>query len=569
MRYDWGSPQELNSKLVDLLFERHAGYITRLVVSLEGDTVVLRGEVASESCRGDAKRLALAFEGVFKVRNELVVAAFLESATDSSEGDYFGQRTVGRSADIGTYPSHGGTRSNGGGRILGPVVEYGSLHDEPDNTTVEIERWPVVHTSGGLASGEWIELAVDLKIDATDAKRPISVGCFPADWSSIELSVQLFASWASEMEIVHPTIVITASDDPNPARFRLRVAEEYLAGTPAIVQISFFHGTRVCGHETWDLATIAAAAVTWPFLRVTVPSQAMGMLPHFAIVGHELGHAIQSDIKVDLSNVNSSTVITGLSARLKTEGIAFSRAHQMETQQILASWINELKSDAIGCLLAGPAFLFALGAFFELSGGGYGIGPSHPPSEMRRRLVLERLALGAPNHVEVFKEQTGTELSADLNSPHLKALPADDSLYAELKLRHGPQTAAICVALLPYAEAVAPLVFAEAEKVVRAFQPDMVYDAVRLREDLAEHLEPLRHLVPPIEIRKAGSVQATSLAGILNVGWAGLLTQLDRIPTPAGVTPGSELPVKMEKLHELLLKALELSEARLVWEEQV
>lgn len=313
----------------------------------------------------------------------------------------------------------------------------------------------------------------------------------------------------------------------------------------------------------------AAAAVTWPFLRVTVPSQAMGMLPHFAIVGHELGHAIQSDIKVDLSGVDSSVVMADLRARLQTEGIPFTRKHQMETPKILASWINELKSDAIGCLLAGPAFLFALGAFFELSGGGYGIGPSHPPSEMRRRLVLERLALGAPNHVEVFKEQTGTELTADLNSPHLKALPAPDDLYAELKLRHGPEVAAICVALLPYAEAVAPLVFAEAEKVVRAFKPDMVYDAARLREDLAEHLEPLRHLVPPIEIRKAGSVQATSLAGILNVGWAGLLTQLDRIPTPAGVTPGSELPVKMEKLHELLLKALELSEARLVWEEQV
>jgi len=313
----------------------------------------------------------------------------------------------------------------------------------------------------------------------------------------------------------------------------------------------------------------ASAAVTWPFLRVTVPSQAMGMLPHFAIVGHELGHAIQGEIKVDLSNVDSSAVIADLDARLKAEGIILSQSHGMDTQRILASWVNELKSDAIGCLLAGPAFLLALGAFFELSGGGYGIGPSHPPSEMRRRLVLDRLALGATNHVEVFKEQTGTELTADLNSPHLKPLPVPDDLFTELKQRHGPEIAAICVALMPYAETVAPLVFAEAEKVVRAANPDMVYDAVRLQEDLAEHLEPLRHLVPPIEIRRAGVVQATSLAGILNVGWAGLLTQLDRIPTPTGVPIGSELPVKMEKLHELLLKAVELSEARMVWEEQV
>lgn len=314
----------------------------------------------------------------------------------------------------------------------------------------------------------------------------------------------------------------------------------------------------------------AAAAVTWPFLRVTVPSQSMGMLPHFAIVGHELGHAIQNDIKVDLSSIDSTPVIHDLDARLAAEGIALSSStHLMMTQTVLASWVNEMKSDAIGCILAGPAFLFALGAFFELSGGGYGIGPSHPPSEMRRRLVLDRLAQGAPNHVEVFKELTETELTADLNSPHLKVLPPPDKLYIELKHKHGAEIAAVCVALIPYAEAVAPLVFDEAERVVRAAKPDMVYDAARLREDLSEHLEPLRHLVPPIEIRKGGAVQATSLAGILNVGWAGLLTQLDRIPTPSGVSAGNELPAKMEKLHELLLKAVELSEARMIWEEQV
>jgi len=313
----------------------------------------------------------------------------------------------------------------------------------------------------------------------------------------------------------------------------------------------------------------AAAAVTWPFLRVTVPSQAMGMLPHFAIVGHELGHAIQNEIKVDLSSINSSAVIAELTARLAKENIAISAVHGMETQKILASWVDELKADAIGCLLAGPAFLFALGAFFEMSGGGYGIGPSHPPSEMRRRLVFDRLAQGTPNHVEVFNEQTGRDLTADLNSPHLKPLPLPDDLYVELKQQYNVEIAAICVALIPYAEAVAPLIFAEAEKVVRAAKPDMVYGAVRLREDLKEHLEPLCHFVPPIEIRKDGIVRPASLAGILNVGWAGLLTQLDSIPAPAGVPIGSELPVKMEKLHELLLKAVELSEARTVWEEQV
>jgi len=313
----------------------------------------------------------------------------------------------------------------------------------------------------------------------------------------------------------------------------------------------------------------AANAVEWPFLRVTVPSQAMGMLPHFAIVGHELGHAIQNEIKVDLTKIDSSDFANNLVTRLSDEKISLSANHTIMSQKILASWVNEMKSDAVGCLLAGPAFMFALSAFFELSGGAYGIGPSHPPSEMRRRLVLDRLTQGTPSHADVFKQQTGATLTADINSPHLKSLPPPDALYAELRTRHGPETAAICVALMPFAERVAPLIFDEAEKVLRAVKPNVIYDAVHLQEDLSDHLEPLLHLIPPIEHRQAGNVKATSLAGILNVGWAGLLTQLDKIPAPAGITPGSELTVKMEKLHELLLKAVELSEARMVWEEQV
>jgi hypothetical protein len=57
------------------------------------------------------------------------------------------------------------------------------------------------------------------------------------------------------------------------------------------------------------------------------------------------------------------------------------------------------------------------------------------------------------------------------------------------------------------------------------------------------------------------------LAGILNVGWAALLAKLGDLPD-AAVPPGADpIAQKMEKLHELLLKAVELSDARLTWEE--
>jgi hypothetical protein len=57
------------------------------------------------------------------------------------------------------------------------------------------------------------------------------------------------------------------------------------------------------------------------------------------------------------------------------------------------------------------------------------------------------------------------------------------------------------------------------------------------------------------------------LAGILNVGWAALLAKLGDFPEVT-VPPGADADaLKMEKLHELLLKAVELSDARLTWEE--
>ena len=82
MSYRWSSIEELRAALVGLLESRHSGLVTDLRLEADGDTIVLSGEVASEACRSDAKRLALAFDGIFKVRNKLVVAAFLEAASD-------------------------------------------------------------------------------------------------------------------------------------------------------------------------------------------------------------------------------------------------------------------------------------------------------------------------------------------------------------------------------------------------------------------------------------------------------------------------------------------------------
>jgi hypothetical protein len=45
----------------------------------------------------------------------------------------------------------------------------------------------------------------------------------------------------------------------------------------------------------------AIDSIEWPLLRVTVPSKALGILPHFAIVAHEIGHALYDRVQWDQS----------------------------------------------------------------------------------------------------------------------------------------------------------------------------------------------------------------------------------------------------------------------------
>lgn len=315
----------------------------------------------------------------------------------------------------------------------------------------------------------------------------------------------------------------------------------------------------------------AIANINWPFRRVTVPSQAMGMLPHFAIVAHELGHAIQDRKQLDFTPhaTDISAAAQRTEARLQAEGLQFDTSRQIEWRDALNSWINEIWSDAVGVYLAGPAMLFALGALFEITGGGVGLSSTHPPHITRLKLLAECLAAkeGGESHSEVFESLAGRPITDRMNCPHVGDLPDSDALYIELRGRVGPEAAAIAVELAPLIEIIAPDIYAEAKRLLIQSNPEMVYYSQNLRDDLSHHLDAICALIPPIEHRGPDGTQASTLAGVLNVGWAALLCKLDEFPATSCPHGYDETAAKMEKLQELLLKAVELSEARQQWEE--
>lgn len=313
----------------------------------------------------------------------------------------------------------------------------------------------------------------------------------------------------------------------------------------------------------------AIAAINWPVLRVSVPGHAMGLLPHFAVVAHELGHAIQDRIRLDLSGHHQDLTdfLARTVSRLAQEGITFKPEHGVTAGEILGRWVNELKADAVGHHLVGPAYFFALCGFLELSNQGYGIGPTHPPSDLRRSLLFGKLSEGLPSFEQVFQAKTGLGLTEEFNSPHIAKCLPPDQMYAELKQRHDVVTAAICVELMPAIAALAQTVFAAAHAELQASSAALVYTPAQLAVDLDRHLELLCNLIPPVEFQQDGAFKPCTLASILNVGWCALLTKVDLFPKARGLGSSSPDAARMECLHELLLKAVELAETRQLWEE--
>lgn len=314
---------------------------------------------------------------------------------------------------------------------------------------------------------------------------------------------------------------------------------------------------------------VAAKNINWPFRRLTIPSHAMGMLPHFAVVAHELGHAIQDQIALDLNQHQAAwtDTINRIAARLTTVGVTMGAEHNVIVGEVIRSWINELKADAVGLLVAGPSFFFAFSAFLELSGRQYGIGKSHPPSDLRRHHLFQRLEDGQPSFINVMQTDCGLTVAEDLNSPNIPACPPSGTLFLEIKNTLGDVDAAIVVELVDFARVIAPTIFSAARDHLTANSADLIYKPADLRKDISDFVMPLCALIPPIERRSIlGVVEPATFTSILNVGWVTLLAKLDEIPVPATIAE-NVIAKKMERLHELLLKAVELSEARRVWEE--
>ncbi len=308
--------------------------------------------------------------------------------------------------------------------------------------------------------------------------------------------------------------------------------------------------------------------VSWPLLRVTVPSRAFASIPHLAIVAHEIGHALFTEVNWDTNSFRpeEDAVKQRIAARLGVT--VLDRQTQDILSRVFFHWFQELSADAFAHYLTGPAIFFSLSEFAQLHGGGYTLSESHPASDLRRSILFNKLCEGGANSfMGLFKRHTGAELTEDFNSALLQRTPDKTQFYKDATARNvSPEMAAVLAELHESIPRAVSIVYDHVFEYLRTHARDAIYSPDQYDQDLTEHLNPMLAAVPPIEVGRDLAAKAPAeFASILNVGWAVLLTKLPELRVKTS-GPDQFRSERLERLHDLLLKAVELSEARRTWQ---
>lgn len=346
------------------------------------------------------------------------------------------------------------------------------------------------------------------------------------------------------------------------------------------IQDQEFRGVRRPSASLVD----ATGKIIWPLTRITVPSRAFSILPHFAIVGHEIGHALLDRGEIEWGRIVDPSSSPDLIARIESRLDVLNAAHggranynrdfvRQKASEIYRHWFSEFASDAIGFYLMGPALFFALQEFLLITSSSVGISFSHPANYHRLSFLHKGLRENGTNSfAAIFHKATDKELTIDFNNGTLLELPSDrrreavfSHCYSRLRVPAPHVLAAIMAELNEEMAPSGDAIYSAAKKHITSKHPNLLYSQDRYAEDIACHLDAMLLAVPPIEKSAPGTREAipTEFASILNVGWIVLLCKLDKLKL--GDTSMSD-DRRVEILQGLILKAVELSEARRFWQ---
>jgi hypothetical protein len=230
--------------------------------------------------------------------------------------------------------------------------------------------------------------------------------------------------------------------------------------------------------------------------------------------------------------------------------------------------VGGISADAFAFYLTGPAIFFSLPEFSQFLASGYGLSDTHPANDLRRSVLFSKLCEGGPiSFASHFKKHTQQELTEDFNSPLIITTPAATEIFKDvLAATNSKERAAVLAELHTSIHHLVPIVYDHVYQYLRNNAVDAIYTPDKYDLDLQNHLLAMLGAVPPIEAGSLDEGKApTEFATILNVGWAVLLTKLDELQVKTS-EPDPFSSNRLERLQGLLSKAVELSEARRIWQ---
>ncbi|MFI5117559.1 MAG: hypothetical protein ACHP8B_12770 [Terriglobales bacterium] len=292
---------------------------------------------------------------------------------------------------------------------------------------------------------------------------------------------------------------------------------------------------------------------------VNIPAVESEQILIHAVLAHELGHALYDNrevakdllpkIKLDEDLIKSMAKTIHEEQLKQGNPTPELRLRKQVTQEIsgrVNGWVKELCSDAIGIRLFGPALCFAvahlLTSFIHMDKGS----ETHPPPRLRVRLMIRMLK-------QLY--------SVDKWRPDLQSFLRD---WDEVSANHIPGSNYYDqVALETTTDTVLDLI---AEASGLAASAAKCYTTERFDHDVAELAPLFLNHIPPGETGPYGRGTPVELASVINAGWHVYLCDFETFRKSLNPKDGDTRFTAATKLHELVLKALEISEMKTAWE---
>jgi len=339
-----------------------------------------------------------------------------------------------------------------------------------------------------------------------------------------------------------------------------------------VLNYSFYHLGSELSKVTNQL-DLAGAKIDFPKQLVTVgfPGLEMGRLLVHSIIGHELGHCLYVERKLEnkllplvkpdeqkLNTLVKELAETRLPTVFKAETTPTGQrtlSEYITEVEIKSSlirgindlgklWVKELTCDAIGYCLFGPAYLFAALNVLTLAYAFDSDRGTHPPNRMRFLLlykILDKetgfLSILDPKVVKFLESWRSVTRS---QAPQFTDPVRDLSGSAILNIYDNIiNTATLAV------DSAGP------------------YSASENTAELQELVKRAEALIPPNELIKNGVSHEVKFQSILNAGWLVYLTGLEAIQEKFDFEPWE----CKTKFNEVIARAVELNEIQRRWRE--